>query len=279
MTRPLGHGSIALAPVGEGSEKGSGGPGWSRYLPAPSSFWGNGTLRSGAAGGPYRSTDSGPAAPAGLASPPRPERPLPPPPLALDDPPQRPTAGGAAEPPARAPLRGEEVLVASRSIAARKFGIGRWALTLAPSVVAPGRRIRPLGRRGLGPGGPPAPGAATAVPPALGLTVHAALGGAAVLPAGPPPPPSAGGGAALGATVSGLGVGGSEELLASLEETAPPSGPARPLTGPVLAANVVWAQGSANFRRPGLGRGVPYTPPRGTLMDPPALLTATVPLP
>jgi hypothetical protein len=160
------------------------------------------------------------------------------------------------------------MLVAPRSIAAKNLGIGRWALTLAPSVVAPARRIRSLGRRGLGPCSPPALGAATAVPPALGLTVHAALGGPAVLPAGPPAPPSAGGGAALGATVSSLGVGGSEALLASLEETASPSGPASPLTGPVLAANVVWAQGSANFRRPGLGRGVPYTPPRGAFMYP-----------
>src|SRR5689334_5389795 len=121
MTRPLGHGSIALAPVREGSEKGSGGPGWSRHRPAPSSFWGNETLWSGVAGGPYRSTNSGPAAAAGLASPPRPERTLPPPPLALDDPPQRLTAGGAAEPLRRAAARGSEVLLASRSIAARKF--------------------------------------------------------------------------------------------------------------------------------------------------------------
>jgi len=231
------------------------------------------------AAGPYRSTNSRPTAAAGLASPPRPERPLPPPPLALDDPPQRLATGRAAEPLTRAAARGGEVLLASRAVAAKKFDIARWALTLAPSVVAPARRIRPLRRRGLGPGSPPALGAATAVPPALGLTVHAALGGAAVLPAGPPPPPSAGGGAALGATVSSLGMGGSEGLLASLEEAAPPSGPSSPLTGPVLAANVVWAQGSANFRRPGLGRGVRYTPPRGALMDPPALLTATVPLP
>jgi hypothetical protein len=231
-----------------------------------------------AADGLYRSTNSRPAATAGRASPPRPERPLSPPPLALDHPPQRLAAGGAAESLTRAAARASEGLFASRAIAAKNFGIVRWALTLAPSVVAPARRIRPLGRRGLGPGGPPALGAATAVSPALGLAVHAALGGPAVLPAGPPPPPSAGGGAALGATVSGLGMGGSEGLLASLEETASPSGPSSPLTGPVLAANVVWAQGSANFRRPGLGRGVPYTPPRGALIDPPALLTATVPL-
>src|SRR6185312_14367105 len=214
MTRPLGHGSIALAPVGEGSEKGSGGPGWSRYLPAPSSFWGNETLRSGVAGGPYRSTNSRPAAPAGLASPPRPERPLPPPPLALDDPPQRLTAGGAAEPLARAPLRGEKVLLAPRPVAAKNLDIARWAPTLAPSVVAPARRIRPLGGLGLVPGGPPALGAATAVPPALGLAVHAALGGPAILAAGPP---------------------------------APPSGTASPLTGPVMAANVAWAQGSSEL--------------------------------
>ena len=139
------------------------------------------------------------------------------------------------------------MLLTSRAIAAKKFGIARWALTLAPSVVGPARRIRPLGRRGLGAGSPPALGAAAAVPPALGLAIHATLGGAAVLPAGPPAPPSAGGGAALGATISSLGVGGSEELLASLEETAPPSGPASPLTGPGLAANVVWAQGSGEL--------------------------------
>ena len=79
------------------------------------------------------------------------------------------------------------MILAPRAVAAKKFGIARWALTLAPSVVARARRIRPLGRHGLDPGGPPALGAATAVPPALGLTVHAALGGAAVLPAAPEP--------------------------------------------------------------------------------------------
>jgi len=183
----------------------------------------------------------------GQATPPGLTCPLPPPPLALDDPPQRLTAGGAAEPPAGAPLRGSEVLLAPRTIAAKKFGIGRWALTLAPWVVAPARRGRALGKRGLGTGGPPALGAATAVPPALGLAVHPALGAPAVLPAGPPPPPSAGGGAALGATVSSLGVGGSEELLATLEETAPLSGPARPLTGPGIAASWSLAQGSGEL--------------------------------
>jgi len=68
------------------------------------------------------------------------------------------------------------MLVAPRSIAAKNLGIGRWALTLAPSVIAPARRGRALGERGLGPGSPPALGAATAVPPALGLAVHPALG-------------------------------------------------------------------------------------------------------
>jgi hypothetical protein len=203
------------------------------------------TIRSGVAGALYRSTNSRPAAPAGRATPPRLPRPLPPPSLALDHPPQRLTAGGPAEPLAGTPLRGDEVLLAPRAIAGKKFGIGRWALALAPSVVALARRVRALG--GRGPGGPPALGAATAVPPALGLAVHAALGGPPILAAGPPPPPSPGGGTALGATLSGLGVGGSEGLLASLEETAPPSGPARPLTGPGIAASWSRAQGSCEL--------------------------------
>ena len=88
----------------------------------------------------YRSTNSGPAATAGRASPSRPTRPLPPPPLPLDHPPQRLTAGRAAEPLARAPLRGCEVLLTPRTIAAKKFGIVGWALALAGPVVAPARR-------------------------------------------------------------------------------------------------------------------------------------------
>jgi hypothetical protein len=205
------------------------------------------TLRSGVGGRPYRSTNSRPAAPAGRAAPPGPTCPLPPPPLALDDPPQRLTAGGAAEPPAGAPLRGREVFLAPRPVAGKKFEAVRCALTLARRCRTVARRV---GRRGisrLGSCRTSSLGAAAPVPPALVPALLLAVGGPPVLPAGPPLPPPPRRGAALGATVAGLGVGGSKGLLTPLEETPPPSRPTSPLTGPGLAASLEWAQGSGEL--------------------------------
>ena len=51
---------------------------------------------------------------------------LPPPPFPFDHPPQRLTARRAAEPLARAPLRGREVLFTPRTVAAKKSGIVAW---------------------------------------------------------------------------------------------------------------------------------------------------------
>ena len=52
----------------------------------------------------------------------------------------------------RAPRRGREVLFAARTIAAKKSGSSRWALTLAPRVGTRARRVRRRGDRppGLG---------------------------------------------------------------------------------------------------------------------------------
>jgi hypothetical protein len=206
-----------------------------------------GTIRSGVAGGPYRSTNSRPAAPTGRASPPRLTRPLPPPPLALDHPPKCLMAGGAAEPLAGAPLRGEEVLLAPRTIAGKRSGPVRCALTLARRRRTGARRV---GRRGIShlSFGRTSPlGAATPVSSALVPALLLTVGGPPVLPAGPslPPPPRRR--TAFGATVPGLRVGGSKGLLAPLEETAPLSRPTSPLTGAGRAASVEWAQGSGEL--------------------------------
>jgi hypothetical protein len=108
------------------------------------------------------------------------------------------------------------VFFATGTIAAKKSGFVGWALTLAGRL----RGARRLGRRGepllVGRGASPL-GTATAIPPALGLPLLATAGGLAIVATGVSSSPAPGRGAALGATVSGLGVGGSEELLAPLE--------------------------------------------------------------
>jgi hypothetical protein len=236
-----------LSPRGGDGRKGAGGPVRSRNPPAPSSFRGNPILTQTCGRRRYASTNSGPAATGRRTSPSRPSRPLPPPPLPLDHPPQRLTAGGAAKPLARAPLRGCEVLFTPRPVAAKKSGIVGWALTLARLDLAPARRVRPCGIGGLGVGRTPPLGAATSVPPALRLAFLLAVGGPPVLTAGLPSPPPPRRRAALGTTVPGLGVGRSEGLFTPLEETPPPSRPTSPLTGPGLAASLMWAQGSSEL--------------------------------
>ena len=68
-----------------------------------------------------------------------------------------------------------------------------------------------------------------------------------LLPAGTPASPATSGRAALRATVPGLGMGGTEALLASLEEALSWSRPTCPLTGPSLAASLMLAQGSCEL--------------------------------
>ena len=61
--------------------------------------------------------------------------------------------------------------------------------------------------------------AAASVPSALGPTLFPTCGGLAILPTGSPLPPPSGSLATFRAAVTGLRVGGSKELLASLEQT------------------------------------------------------------
>ena len=196
---------------------------------------------------PYASTNSGPATPAGRGPLPRSMRPLPPPPLPLDHAPQRLTASRATEPLAGAPLRGREVLFTPRTVAAKSSGMVGWALTLGGRGIPSAGRVRPRGIGDLGLGRTPALGAATAVTPALVPAFLLTVGRPPVLLAGLPSPPTTGGGAALRATVAGLGVGGSKELLAPLEQTRSLSGPTSPLTRPRIAASWIWAQGSCEL--------------------------------
>ena len=195
----------------------------------------------------YASTNSGPATTIRRTSPSRATSPLPPPPLPLDHPPQRLTAGGAAKPLARAPLRGCEVLFTSRTVAAKKSQIVRWALTLGRRRSTSARRVRPCGIGRPGFGRTPALGAAAPVTPALVPAFLLAVGRPPVLPAGLPPPPPTRRRAALGATVPGLGVAGSEGLLAPLEQTTSLSRPTSPLTGLTFAASWIQAQGSCEL--------------------------------
>jgi hypothetical protein len=189
--------------------------------------------------------------------------PLSPPSFALEHATQRLTARRAAKPLARTALRGNEVVFAPGTVTGEKFGFGGWALALAGGCHVAARGIRPPGNGRLGLGGTPSRGAATAVPATLVPAFLLAVGGPPVLPAGSPAPPSPCRRAALGATVPGLRVGGSKELLAPFEQTPPLPGPTSPLTGSRQAASLEWAQGSANFPWPSLGCGVRYAPPRG----------------
>src|SRR5947209_6188789 len=125
-----------------------------------------------------------------------------------------------------------------------------------------GMRHAPASCRGGSRGG----GAAWAGlrPPALGAALLLAVGGPAILPAGLPSPPPPGRGATLRATIPGLGVGRSEELLAPLEQTAPLSRPTGPLTGAGLAASLEWAQGSCELptAKPRVRSPLPSAPRR-----------------
>jgi hypothetical protein len=135
------------------------------------------------------------------------------------------------------------VVFAPGPVAGEKSGFVGCALALAGH----GHRIGPWGVGRLSPGRTPLLGAATAVPPALVPAFLLAVGGVPVLPRGTSSPPPPCRRAAFGATVTGLGVGRPEWLLAPLEQTPPLSGPTSPLTNSRPAASVEWAQGSGEL--------------------------------
>src|SRR5271157_5539223 len=202
-----------------------------RDPPAPSSFWGRMKRRLWCGCGQYRSTNSGPAARAWPPLPSSEPRSLPPPPFAFDHPPQSLTARWAAKLLARAATGECKPLFASRTLAAKKFAITRWALALA------GLRRAGVGgfRRGrehfLGLSGLPTFGAATSIPLALSLPFLPSIRGLSILPVGASSPPSPSGGPAFGTAISALGVGGMKRLLTSLEKTPSLTRPTSPLTG------------------------------------------------
>ena len=236
-----------MSPRGGDRRKGAGGPERARNLPAPSSSGGNPILTPTCRQRPYASTNSRSATTAGRSIPSRAPRALSPPPLALDHPSQRLTASRTTEPLARAPLRGRETLFTPRTIAAKKSGIARWALTLARRNLAPTGRFRTRRVGILSLGRPPLLGATTPVTPALRLAFLLSIGRSPILSAGLSPPPPSRRRAALGATVSGLGMGRSEDLLAPFEQTPPLSRPTRPLTSPRFVASWIRAQGSGEL--------------------------------
>jgi hypothetical protein len=139
------------------------------------------------------------------------------------------------------------VLFTPRTIAAKKSGIVRWALTLASRLraFARGVRLRGIGRLSLS--RTPALRAATPITPALIPSFLLTVARPTILLTGLPLPPPMRRRAALGTTVSSLRVGRSEELLASLEQTLPLSRPTSPLTGAREAASLKWAQGSSEL--------------------------------
>ncbi len=171
---------------------------------------------------------------------------LPPEPFPLDDPAQRLTAGRVAKPLAGAAPGRREVLIAAGTIAARKFAVVGWALTLALQSRTRAGGVRHRGKRFLGVGGCclTTLGATTAIALALGLTFFLTPGSLLILPAGSSLPPAPRFGSALGATVSGLGVSRSKAPLASLEQTTSLAGSTNPLTGARIEAIWMWALGS-----------------------------------
>ena len=199
---------------------------------------------------------------------------LPPPPFPLDDSAQSLSARRAAESLARAATGERKVHFAPRTVAARKIRIRRWALALPLRHCTWARGVR-RGRsrcfccRRLLPLLTPRP-----VPLTLSLAFFPTVGGSPILPAGTPTSPATSGRAALRATVPGLRMGGTKVLLASLEEAWSLPRPTCPLTGPSLAACLMWAQGSCELptAKP---RTRSFLPPlRGAFLDHAFLLVA-----
>jgi hypothetical protein len=140
-----------------------------------------------------------------------------------------------------------EMLFASGAIAAKKFGLRCWALALARLLCAGAGRVRRGREAGLSGRCAQAFGATRAVLPALGLAFFSTVGGTPISLAGPSAPPATSFGTALGATVSGLRTRGMKGLLATLEQAMSLPRLTCALTGPGLAASLMWAQGSCEL--------------------------------
>ena len=237
-----------MSPRGGDRRKGAGGPERSRNPPAPSSFWGQSnpyadvwptTIRVNQ----LRARDNGrsgvavaPDAPAAATAAPARS-----PAATPDGKTGCKTAGTGSASRARSALHTPDGR--SKKIRNRRLGADpRTAASAHPHDVS-----GPAGSAAWASGRTPALGAATPVPPALGPAFLLAVGRPPILPAGLPPPPPPRRRAALGATVPGLRVGGSEELLTPLEQTPPLSRPTSPLTGPRFAASWIRAQGSGEL--------------------------------
>lgn len=215
-----------------------------RLLPPP--FWGTEINRRVDGGRPYAPPNSGPTRPVAAIGPPLSLQPQPPPSFPLEYATHGLTALRGTEPLQGAPAGAREVLVAPRAVARKTWEIFCWALTLAVTrhvltgrlgVIGWGRIVFRLA----------ALGTPTPIALALGLSLGAAVGGLTIPLAGSLFPPEPSCGSARGATVSGLGVGGSKERLASLEQTTSLAGLMSPLTGPRIAASWIWAQGSCEL--------------------------------
>jgi hypothetical protein len=159
------------------------------------------------------------------------------------------------------------MLFASGTIAAKKSRFRCWALALARLHHTLARRVRRRKEACLGCRYPSAFGATRPVLPVLGLAFFSTVGGPPILLAGPSSPPASSLGAALGATVSGLGMCGVKGFLAAFEQTVSLPRLTRPLTGPSLAASLMWAQGSCELpmAKPRTRRSLP--PLRGAFLD------------
>ena len=157
--------------------------------------------------------------------------------------------------------------IAPRTVAAKKLGIRCWALALALRRRPWARHLRRCGERPLGFRRLPPLLAPRPVSSTLSLASFPTVGGLPILPAGTTASPATSGRAALRATVPGLGMGGTKGLLASLEQTTSRSRPTCPLTGPSLAASLMWAQGSCELPTAKSRTGRSLAPLRGAFLD------------
>ena len=159
------------------------------------------------------------------------------------------------------------MLIAPRTITAKKFGFRCWALALARLHHTFGRRVRRRRETGLGCRCLQAFGAPRPVLPVLSLAFFSTVVGPPILLTGPPSPPTTSFGTALGATESGLGMCGVKRLFATLEQTMSLPRLTCPLTGTSLVASLTWAQGSCELpaAKPRTRRSLP--PLRGAFLD------------
>jgi hypothetical protein len=168
-------------------------------------------------------------------------------PFSLDDATQSLTAGRAAKPPRRDQMRAREMLFAPGTIAAKKSGFRGWALALARPDIRRALRVRRRLQAVSNSLCSPAFSSPGPILPVLGLAFLSTVDGLPIALAGSPSPPASGCRPALGATVSSLGTCGTKGFLAALEQAQPLPRLSCPLTGPGLAASLMWAQGSCEL--------------------------------